>query len=160
MGGSHHTRIRSLMRSFLYNGLALLYEPSQLAGICVKFILDTVLDAKLIFQRNTDSILRASMHLCPDSDCKACGLSFRSFSKLTSAGIYFASFMQIITPFNIYYNIYFIFQKHEYWRLLTNFLYFGSFSELSLRFTLFHLQGCLLGIKSSFRAVQLQLVCM
>ena len=37
--------------------------------------------------------------------------------------------MQIITPFHIYFNTYFIFQKLELWRLLTNFLYFGSLSE-------------------------------
>jgi len=38
-------------------------------------------------------------------------------------------FSQIITPFHIYFNTYFIFQKLELWRLLTNFLYFGSLSE-------------------------------
>lgn len=34
--------------------------------------------------------------------------------------------LELITPFHIYFNTYFIFQKLELWRLLTNFLYFGS----------------------------------
>jgi Derlin-2/3 len=34
--------------------------------------------------------------------------------------------MQIITPFNIYFNWKLIFQKYELWRLFTNFFYFGS----------------------------------
>ena len=34
--------------------------------------------------------------------------------------------LQIITPFNIYFNFYFIFHKYEFWRLLTNFLFFGN----------------------------------
>lgn len=33
---------------------------------------------------------------------------------------------QIITPFNIYFNAKLIWQQHEYWRLFTNFFYFGS----------------------------------
>lgn len=37
---------------------------------------------------------------------------------------------QIITPFNIYFNSKLILYKHEYWRLFTNFLYFGNLSEL------------------------------
>lgn len=34
--------------------------------------------------------------------------------------------LQIITPFNIYFNARLIYQKWEVWRLLTNFLFFGS----------------------------------
>jgi len=34
--------------------------------------------------------------------------------------------LELITPFHIYFNTYFIFRKLELWRLLTNFLYFGS----------------------------------
>lgn len=34
--------------------------------------------------------------------------------------------LEIITNFNIYFNSRLIWQKHEYWRLLTNFFYFGS----------------------------------
>ena len=36
--------------------------------------------------------------------------------------------LQIITPFNIYFNARLIFQKMELWRLLTNFCYFGNLS--------------------------------
>ena len=38
--------------------------------------------------------------------------------------------LQIITPFTIYFNARFIYQKWELWRLLTNFMYFGSLGEL------------------------------
>ncbi|BDA49951.1 Derlin-2.1 [Coccomyxa sp. Obi] len=34
--------------------------------------------------------------------------------------------LEIITPFNIYFNARLIYQKWEVWRLLTNFLFFGS----------------------------------
>eukprot|EP00798_Chlamydomonas_sp_ICE-L_P016495 gene16495-22722_t len=37
--------------------------------------------------------------------------------------------LEIITPFNVYYNSKLIFQKYELWRLLTNFFYFGSFAS-------------------------------
>lgn len=32
----------------------------------------------------------------------------------------------MITPFNIYFNAKLIWQKHEFWRLFTNFFYFGN----------------------------------
>ena len=32
----------------------------------------------------------------------------------------------MITPFNIYFNSKLIWQKHEFWRLFTNFFYFGN----------------------------------
>ena len=32
----------------------------------------------------------------------------------------------MITPFNIYFNARLIWQKHEFWRLFTNFFYFGN----------------------------------
>jgi Derlin-2/3 len=34
--------------------------------------------------------------------------------------------VQLITPFNIYYNSRLIVQQRELWRLVTNFFYFGS----------------------------------
>ena len=34
--------------------------------------------------------------------------------------------LQIITPFTIYFNARFIYQRWELWRLLTNFMFFGS----------------------------------
>ena len=40
--------------------------------------------------------------------------------------------VQIITPFNIYFNARLIFQKYELWRLLTNFCYFGNLSALAI----------------------------
>ena len=40
------------------------------------------------------------------------------------AGVLFL--LQIITPFSVYYNTQLIFRKMELWRLVTNFLYFGS----------------------------------
>ena len=36
---------------------------------------------------------------------------------------------QIITPFNVYFNPRYIYQKMELWRLVTNFLYFGTLGE-------------------------------
>ena len=38
--------------------------------------------------------------------------------------------LQIITPFTIYFNARFVYQKWELWRLLTNFMFFGSLGEL------------------------------
>lgn len=37
--------------------------------------------------------------------------------------------VQIIAPFNIYFNARLIFQKLELWRLLTNFCFFGSLGK-------------------------------
>lgn len=48
--------------------------------------------------------------------------SYVTLSVLTTAGCA----MEIITPFNVYYNTQLIFRKYELWRLVTNFLYFGS----------------------------------
>ncbi|KAK9819602.1 hypothetical protein WJX72_000162 [[Myrmecia] bisecta] len=41
---------------------------------------------------------------------------------LTTAGCA----LEVVTPFNIYFNARLIFQKGEVWRLLTNFFFFGS----------------------------------
>lgn len=40
---------------------------------------------------------------------------------------------QIITPFNIYFNPRYIYQKMELWRLVTNFLYFGTLGARACR---------------------------
>lgn len=48
--------------------------------------------------------------------------SYVTLSFLTTAGCA----LEVITPFNVYFNARLIFQKLELWRLLTNFLYFGS----------------------------------
>ncbi|GBF90363.1 der1-like family protein [Raphidocelis subcapitata] len=45
-----------------------------------------------------------------------------TLSFLTTAGCA----LEIITPFNVYYNTSLIFRKGEVWRLLTNFFFFGS----------------------------------
>jgi hypothetical protein len=37
--------------------------------------------------------------------------------------------MQIITPFNVYFNSHLIFKKGEIWRLLTNFFFFGNLGK-------------------------------
>lgn len=34
--------------------------------------------------------------------------------------------LQVITPYHIYFNAWLILQKMELWRLLTNFFFFGS----------------------------------
>lgn len=36
--------------------------------------------------------------------------------------------LQVISPFNIYYNTRLIYQNHEYWRLATNFFFYGNLS--------------------------------
>jgi hypothetical protein len=37
--------------------------------------------------------------------------------------------VQVITPFNVYFNAHLIFKKGEVWRLLTNFFFFGNLGE-------------------------------
>lgn len=37
--------------------------------------------------------------------------------------------LQVITPFNVYFNAYLIFKKWEMWRLLTNFFFFGNLGK-------------------------------
>ncbi|KAI0117609.1 derlin-2 [Hypoxylon sp. NC0597] len=46
---------------------------------------------------------------------------------------------QMVTPFQLFYSVRTVFQKGEYWRLLTTFLYFGPFS-LDLLFNVYFLQ--------------------
>ena len=41
----------------------------------------------------------------------------------------YASSLQVISPFNIYFNARLIFQKGEVWRLLTTFMFFGSLGQ-------------------------------
>ena len=49
--------------------------------------------------------------------------------------------LQIITPFNIYFNARFVYQKWELWRLLTNFMFFGSLGGSWLHHVIFHAQS-------------------
>ena len=37
--------------------------------------------------------------------------------------------LQLITPFHVYFNTRLILQRHEFWRLATNFFYFGNIGE-------------------------------
>lgn len=37
--------------------------------------------------------------------------------------------VQVITPFNVYFNTHLIFKKGEVWRLLTNFFFFGNLGK-------------------------------
>ncbi|KAI3343700.1 derlin-2 [Ustulina deusta] len=46
---------------------------------------------------------------------------------------------QMVTPFQLFYSVRTVFNKGEYWRLLTTFLYFGPFS-LDLLFHVYFLQ--------------------
>jgi hypothetical protein len=40
--------------------------------------------------------------------------------------------LQVITPFNVYFNTHLIFKKGEVWRLFTNFFFFGNLGEPEL----------------------------
>lgn len=37
--------------------------------------------------------------------------------------------LQVITPFNVYFNAHLIFKKGEIWRLFTNFFFFGNLGK-------------------------------
>lgn len=50
----------------------------------------------------------------------------------------YCAHLQVISPFYLYFNTKLIVYKHEYWRLLTNFLYFGNVG-IDLIFHLFFL---------------------
>eukprot|EP00803_Ostreobium_quekettii_P011107 evm.model.scf_344.4 EVM.evm.TU.scf_344.4 scf_344:45187-52607(-) len=60
--------------------------------------------------------------------------SYVTLSFLTTAGCA----LEVITPFNVYFNARLIFQKLEIWRLLTSFLYFGGLG-LDFMFHMFFL---------------------
>jgi len=50
--------------------------------------------------------------------------------------LFLQPFLQVITPFNIYFNARLIFQKGEVWRLLTTFMFFGSLGQYGPQNTL------------------------
>ena len=60
--------------------------------------------------------------------------TYLTFCMLTTLGCY----MDLITPYSLYFNIHFIFKEFQFWRLFTNFFFFGSSfgSVLSLAFSL------------------------
>ena len=64
--------------------------------------------------------------------------------------------LQVISPFNIYFNARLIFQKGEVWRLLTTFMFFGSLgwsSSEHMIHTIHHGQSALHLFACSFNAI-------
>ena len=56
-------------------------------------------------------------------------LNIHSCCKTVLVYTFVLPFLQVITPFNIYFNARLIFQKGEVWRLLTTFMFFGSLGQ-------------------------------
>jgi Derlin-2/3 len=46
----------------------------------------------------------------------------------TSLAITTACFLDFVSPLTLYYNFDLIFQKGQYWRLITSYFFFGTFS--------------------------------
>ncbi|KAF6263578.1 Der1-like family-domain-containing protein [Scenedesmus sp. NREL 46B-D3] len=61
-----------------------------------------------------------------------------TLSFLTTA----ACALEIITPFNVYFNSHLIFKKGEIWRLLTNFFFFGNLGKLLQQASFAAVVGC------------------
>ncbi len=55
-----------------------------------------------------------------------CCILLSYITLLYSIIIYHMNITQVVSPANIYFNPVFIWRKHEYWRLFTNFFYFGQ----------------------------------
>jgi len=49
---------------------------------------------------------------------------FTSACVLTTLAVH----MELVTPYDLYFNPYLVFQHHQWWRLLTNYLFFGTLS--------------------------------
>lgn len=62
----------------------------------------------------------------PARPCPAASAAAPALAALLIPACHGPSPPQIITPFNIYFNAKLIWQQREYWRLFTNFFYFGS----------------------------------
>lgn len=62
-----------------------------------------------------------------------------------------ACFMDIISPLTLYYNYDLILQKGQYWRIISSFLFFGSFSLDFLFHMYFILRYCSLLEEGKFR---------
>lgn len=95
--------------------------------------------------RSLPVITRGYVSLCVVTTA-ACALEVRKESKDAAIDLWWAHvppfrftacrcrlplWPQIITPFNIYFNSKLIWQKHEFWRLLTNFFFFGNLGALA-----------------------------
>ena len=50
------------------------------------------------------------------------------FYLATSLAITTACFLDFVSPLTLYYNFDLIFQKGQYWRLVTSYFFFGTFS--------------------------------
>lgn len=59
--------------------------------------------------------------------------------------------LDIVNPLHLYMNTELIFRKHQYWRLITNFLYFGEFSLDFVFHMFFLIQYCRRLEEGSFR---------
>lgn len=71
---------------------------------------------------------------------------------LTAAvGTSTACFMDIVSPYTLYYNLDLIVQKQQFWRLVSSFLYFGSFSLDFLFHLYFVVRYCRLLEEGPFR---------
>lgn len=59
--------------------------------------------------------------------------------------------LELITPFQLYFNPYLIFQKFQVWRLVTTFLFFGSFGFNFMFNIIFTYRYCSMLEEGSFR---------
>lgn len=62
-------------------------------------------------------------------------LTYMAGAFLTTA----ACQLELMSPFSLYLNFRMVFTKHQYWRLLTNFLFFGPKFSLDFLFHMFFL---------------------
>jgi len=80
---------------------------------------------------------------------------------LTAAvGVTAACFLDVVSPLTLYYNYDLIVEKGQYWRLVTSFLFFGSFSLDFLFHMYFVVRYCRLLEEGPFRSRPLDFVCM
>jgi Derlin-2/3 len=62
-----------------------------------------------------------------------------------------ACFLDLVSPLTLYYNYELIINKHQYWRIVTSFLFFGTFSLDFLFHMYFVVRYCRLLEEGSFR---------
>jgi Derlin-2/3 len=80
---------------------------------------------------------------------------------LTAAvGVTAACFLDVVSPLTLYYNYDLIVDKGQYWRLITSFLFFGSFSLDFLFHMYFVVRYCRLLEEGPYRSRPLDFVCM
>jgi Derlin-2/3 len=68
-----------------------------------------------------------------------------------AVGVTTACFLDLISPLTLYYNYDLVIQKGQYWRLLSSFLFFGTFSLDFLFHMYFVVRYCRLLEEGSFR---------